>query len=64
MSTDMVEDIRDGSQYHPIIHRREARYNICDRIKRGQAEYKVALLSTRNMDKGLHNVFKAGVNDI
>ena len=64
MSTDMLEDIRDGSQYHPIIHMREARYNICDRIKRGQAEYKVALLSTRNMDKGLHKVVKAVFNEI
>ena len=33
MSTDMREDIRDGSQYNTIINRREARYNICDRIK-------------------------------
>ena len=35
MSTDMLEDIRYGSKYHPTI--REAWYKICDCIKRGQA---------------------------
>ena len=38
MSMDMSEDIRDGSQYHPNINRREARYNIRDHIKLGQTE--------------------------
>ena len=33
MSMDMLEDIRDGSQSHPSINRREARNNICDHIK-------------------------------
>ena len=33
MSTEMLEDICDGSQYHPVVNRREARYKICDRIK-------------------------------
>ena len=33
MSTNMFEDIHDGSQYHPSIKRREALYKICDRIK-------------------------------
>ena len=33
MPTDMLEDIRYGSQYHPSINRREARYNIRDCIK-------------------------------
>ena len=33
MSTDMLEDICDGSQYHPSINRREARYKIHDCIK-------------------------------
>ena len=40
MSTDMLEDIRDGSQSHPIINRREAHYKIRDFIKRIQAEWK------------------------
>ena len=52
MSTDMLEDIRDGSQSHMSINRIEARYNIRDHIKQGQVELKVALLSTRNMGKG------------
>ena len=34
MSTDMFEDIRDGSKSHLIINRREARYKIGDKIKR------------------------------
>ena len=38
MSTDMLEGIRGGSQYNPIINRRKAFYKILDRIKRGQAE--------------------------
>ena len=30
MSTDMLEYICDGSQSHPIVNRREARYKIHD----------------------------------
>ena len=33
MSMNMLEDIRDGSQYHLIINRIEVRYKILDRIK-------------------------------
>ena len=33
MSTHMLEDIRDGIQYHLIKNRRETRYKIRDRIK-------------------------------
>ena len=33
ISTDMLEDIRDGSQSHPNNNQREARYKICDRMK-------------------------------
>ena len=32
ISTDMLEDICDGSQTHPNGNRREARYKIRDRI--------------------------------
>ena len=63
-STDMLEDICDGSQSHPIVNRRESRYKIRDCIKQIQEEWKGALLSTRNMGKGFHKVFKAVVNDI
>ena len=34
MSTDMSEDISDGSQYNSILNRREALYKISDHIKR------------------------------
>ena len=61
MSKDMLEDIRDGNQFHTIINSREARYKICYRIKRGQSEWKGALLSTQNMNKCLHKVFKVVV---
>ena len=37
MSTEMLEDIRDGSQYHPNVNRRESRYKVRDRIKQKQS---------------------------
>ena len=37
ISTEMLEDIRDGSQTHPNVNRIEARYKICDRIKQRQS---------------------------
>ena len=61
-STDMLEDICDNNQYCLSINSREARYKIRGHIKQGQAGWKRALLSTRNMGKGLHTVFKAVVN--
>ena len=64
MSTEMLEDIRDVSQSHPSVNRREACYKIRDHIKQSQVEWKGAVLSTRNMGKGLHKVFKAVVNEI
>ena len=30
ISTEMLEDIRDGIQTHPNVNRREASYKICD----------------------------------
>ena len=64
ISTEMLEDIFGGSQSHLRVNRREAIYNIRDRIKLSQAEWKGELLSTRNMGKVLHKVFKAFVNYI
>ena len=60
----MLKYICDGIQYHHIINRREARYNICDTIKQRQVYWKGALLSTRNMGKCLHKLFKAVVNKL
>ena len=58
MSIDMLEEISDGSQSHPSINSREACYNIRDCIKRGQLECKGELLSTINLVKVFHKVFK------
>ena len=33
MSTEILEDIRDGSQSHQNVNRIEARYKTCDCIK-------------------------------
>ena len=38
MSTEMLEDIRDGSQSHTNVNRREACYKIRDSIKKRQPE--------------------------
>ena len=35
--TEMLEDICDGSQTHPNVNRREARYKIRDRIRQIQS---------------------------
>ena len=37
MSTEMLEDIRDGSHSHPNVNIREAHYKVCDRIKQRQS---------------------------
>ena len=64
ISTDMLHDIRDGSQTHPKVNKREARYKIRDRIRQGQSEWKGALKATRSMGKGLHKVFSTVVKYI
>ena len=40
ISTEVLEDICDGSHTHPNINRREARYNTCDRIMQRQLKWK------------------------
>ena len=60
----MLQDIRDGSQTHPNINKREARCQIRDRIRQIQSEWKGALKSTRSTGKGLHKVFSTVVKDI
>ena len=60
----MLEDIRDGSQTHPTVNKREARYEICDRIRRKESQWKGELKDTRNMVKGLHKVFSTIVKEI
>ena len=58
MSTEMLEDIRFGSQSHPNVNRRESHYEIRDCINQRQSEWQGALKSMQNMGKGLHKVFK------
>ena len=64
MSTEMLEDIRDGSQTHANVNMREARYKILDCIKQRQLEWKGAFKSTRRMGKGLHKAFTTVVKEI
>ena len=40
ISMEMLEDICDGSQTHPNVNKREARYKICDLIRQRQSEWK------------------------
>ena len=64
ISTEMLEDIRDRSQTHPTVNKREARCKIRDLIQQSQSEWKGALKATRNMGKGLHKLFSTIVSDI
>ena len=57
ISTEMLEDICGGSQTHPNVNRREARYKVCDRIRQRQLECKGELKYTQSMGKGLQKVF-------
>ena len=46
ISTEMLEDIRDGSQTHTNVNRKEARYKTRDLIRQIQSEWKGALKAT------------------
>ena len=46
ISTEMLEDICDGSQTHLNVNIREARYKIRDRIRQRQLEWKGSLKDT------------------
>ena len=64
ISKEMLEDICDGSQSHTNVNQREARYKICDRIRKRQSECKGTLKSTQNMGKSLQKLFKTAVRYI
>ena len=36
ISMDMLEEVGEGSQYHPNVYRREAKYKIRDHIRKRQ----------------------------
>ena len=57
MSTEMLEDVCEGSKSHPIINMREACYKTRDLIIQSQAEYKGSLLSMQNMGNILQKYF-------
>ena len=40
ISMEMLEDIRDGSQTHPNVNKREARYEIRDRVRQKELQWK------------------------
>ena len=46
ISTEMLEDVRDGSQTYLNVNSREARYKIHDRIRQRPSERKGALKAT------------------
>ena len=58
ISTQMLDDICDGSRSRPNVNQRESRYKICDCIRQRQSEWKGVLKSTQNMGKGLQKLFK------
>ena len=64
ISTEMLEDICDGSQTHPNVNKREARYEIRDHVRQRQSEWKGALKATWSMEKGLHKFFSTVVQEI
>ena len=64
ISTEMLEDICDGSQTHPKFNRREARYEIRHRIRQRKSEWKGELKATQIMVKCLHKVFSTVVKEI
>ena len=64
ISTEMLHDIRDGSQTHRNVDKREARHKIRDRIKQRKSEWKGVLKATHKMGKGLHKVLSTTVKEI
>ena len=64
ISTEMLEDIRDGTQTHPNVNKMEARYKICDRVRQKESQWKGALKATRSMGKGLHKVLSTTAKEI
>ena len=64
ISLEMLEDVRDGSQNHPNVNKREAGYKIRDRVRQSKSEWKGALKATQRMVKGLHKVFSTVVKEI
>ena len=60
----MLEGIRDISQSHTNVNRREGCYKISDRIKQRQSECEIEFKDLQNMGKGFHKVFKTILKEI
>ena len=64
ISMDMLEEVGEGSQYHPNVYGREAKYKIRYHIRQRQSEWKGVLKSTQNMGECLHKIFKTAIKYI
>ena len=64
LSTEILQDICDGSQTRTNVNKREARYKIRDRVRQRQSEWKGAFKNMRSMGKDLHKVFSRVVKNI
>ena len=59
---DALEDILGENYVHPNINARYSRLKIRERIKQSQGLWKVLKVSANRVGKGLHKVFKDGVD--
>ena len=48
ISTEMLEDIHDGSQTHPTVNKTETSYQIRDRVRRKESQWKLELICSSN----------------
>ena len=64
ISTEILEGIRDRSQTHPNVNKREARYKIRYLVRHKELQWKGALKATQSMGKGLQKVFSTIVKEI
>ena len=56
ISTEMLEGIRDISQSHTNVNRREGCYKISDRIKQRQSECEIEFKDMQNMGSGKYSI--------
>ena len=59
-----LKDIRDGNKIYPELDARDARFKICDCIRKNQNEWKGSELSANITGKCLHKIFKAFINEL
>ena len=64
ITTEMLEDISDGSQTHRNVNKKESRYKIRDQFRQEQSEWKGVLKATQSMGKGLNKVLSKAVKEI